>query len=165
MVLWGGVRYGISKVIKPVYQGAATLNLNLGTSISTYENFTASVQAVPTYAQLLVSPSVLNPVVEQHPGLTFKQLIAMITVKPQTNTTLIELDVENQNPRLARDLANQVSEGLVQFANARLSGTIEVLPAQTPTEPVRPKTLLNTGIGALVGLGLALALIVIFEWI
>jgi polysaccharide biosynthesis transport protein len=165
IVLCGGASYGISKITHPVYQASATLNLQLGTSTSAYENFTASVQAVPTYAQLLVSPSVLNPVVEQHPGLTFKQLIAMITVKPQTNTTLIELDVENQNPRLARDLANEVSEGLVQFANGQLSGTIRVLPAQTPTEPVRPKALLNTAIGALVGLVLALALIVIFEWI
>ena len=165
IVLCGGASYGISKITHPVYQASATLNLQLGTSTSAYENFTASVQAVPTYAQLLVSPSVLNPVVEQHPGLTFKQLMAMITVKPQTNTTLIELDVENQNPRLARDLANEVSEGLVQFANGQLSGTIRVLPAQIPTEPVRPKTLLNTAIGALVGLGLALALIVIFEWI
>ena len=165
IVLCGGASYGISKITPPVYQASATLNLQLGTSTSAYENFTASVQAVPTYAQLLVSPSVLNPVVEQHPGLTFKQLIAMITVKPQTNTTLIELDVENQNPRLARDLANEVSEGLVQFANGQLSGTIRVLPAQIPTEPVRPKALLNTAIGALVGLVLALALIVIFEWI
>src|SRR5260370_3908508 len=91
--------------------------------------------------------------------------MAMITVKPQTNTTLIELDVENRDPRLARDLANEVSEALVQFANGQLSGTIQVLPAQIPTEPVQPKTLLNTAIGALVGMGRGLALIGIFEWI
>src|SRR5258708_108491 len=103
IVVCGGASYGISKIQHPVYQASATLNLNLGTSTSAYENFTASVQAVPTYAQLLVTPSVLDPVVERHPGLTFKQLMAMITVKPQPNTSLIELDVENRDPRLARD--------------------------------------------------------------
>jgi len=165
IIICSGASYGISKITHPVYQASATLNLNVGTSASAYENFTASVQAVPTYAQLLISPTVLGPVVERHPGLTLKQLMAMITVKPQTNTTLIELDVENRDPRLATDLANEVSESFVQFANARLPGTVQVLPAQIPTEPVRPKVLENTLIGALVGLGLALALIVMFEWI
>jgi capsular exopolysaccharide synthesis family protein len=165
IVLCSSASYGISKIVHPVYQASAILNLNVGTSASTYENFTVSVQAVPTYAQLLISPTVLNPVVGRHPGLTLKQLMAMVTVKPQTNTSLIELDVENRDPRLARDLANEVSESFVQFANAQLPGTIQVLPAQIPTDPVQPKTPLNTGIGALVGLGLALALIIIFEWI
>src|SRR5260221_4519233 len=165
IIICSGASYGISKITHPVYQASATLNLNVGTSASAPENFTASVQAVPTYAQLLISPTVLKPVVKRHPGLTLKQLMAMITVKPQTNTTLIELDVENRDPRLATDLANEVSESFVQFANARLPGTVQVLPAQIPTEPVRPKVLENTLIGALVGLGLALALIVIFEWI
>ena len=166
IILCSGASYGISKITHPVYQASATLNLSLGTSASAYENFTVSVQAVPTYAQLLTSPAVLDPVVERHPGLTRKQLIAMITVKPQTDTTLIALNVENRDPRLARDLANEVSESFVQFAKSQqLPGTIQVLPAQIPTEPVRPKALENTLIGALVGLGLALALIVIFEWI
>src|SRR5258708_16447659 len=134
IVLCGGASYGISKITHPVYQASATLNLNLGTSASAPENFTASVQAVPTYAQLLISPTVLKPVVKRHPGLTLKQLMAMITVKPQTNTTLIELDVETLDPRLATDLSNQVTESFVPFSNAQLSGTLQVLPAQIPTK-------------------------------
>lgn len=165
IVLCSSASYGISKITPRVYQASATLILDVGTSASAAENFTTSVEAVQTYAQLLTSPVVLDPVVELHHGLTPDQLRAMITVKPQTNTLLIELDVENRDPRLARDLANEVSESFVQFANAQLPGTIQVLPAQIPTDPVQPKTLLNTGIGALVGLGLALALIVIFEWV
>jgi Mrp family chromosome partitioning ATPase len=62
-------------------------------------------------------------------------------------------------------LANEIGESFAQFTNTRMSGTVEILPAQLPTTPARPKILQNTAIGALVGLGLALALIVIFEWI
>ena len=161
IVLCGSAGYGISKITPRVYQASATLILNAGTSAS---SFTASVQAVPTYAQLLTSPAVLDPVAEQHPGLTPDGLKAMITAKPQPNTLLIELDVENPNPRLAMDLANEVSTQFQSFARIQLPATVQILPAQMPTDPVRPKTLVNTGIGALVGLGLALALIVIFEW-
>ncbi len=166
IVLCSSVSFGISKITPRVYQASATLILNLGTSASAYyQNFPVSVQAIPTYAQLLTSPAVLAPVAERHPGLTTDQLRAMITVKPQPSTPLIELDVENRNPRLATDLANEVSQSFEQFSNGQLPVTIQILPAQMPTVPVRPNVLENTGIGALVGLGLALALIVIFEWI
>jgi len=158
VVLCGGASFGISKFAHPVYQASATLFLNVG-------EFPVSVQAVPTYAQLLTSPPVLDPVVERHAGLTLDQLRAMITVKPQTNTALIELDVENTNPQLATELANEVSQSFGQFVNSQLPGTIQILPAQEPTDPIRPKKLMDTAIGALVGLGLALALIVLFEWI
>src|SRR5205085_4231591 len=165
IVICGGATYLISKITRPVYEATATLILSLGTSSSPYDNLTASVQAVPTYAQLLTTPTVLNPVVAQHPGLTLQQLSAMLNVKNQPNTQLIELDVDNTNPSLAAELANEISQSFAQFANDQLPGTIQVLPAQQPTNPIRPKTLQNTAIGALVGLGLALALIVIFEWI
>src|SRR5437016_1871652 len=104
VVLCGGASYGISKITHPVYQASAILILNVGASPSTYQNFAGSLQAVPTYVQLLTSPAVLDPVVERHPGLTREQLTAMITVKPQPNTLVIELDAENINPRLAMEL-------------------------------------------------------------
>jgi polysaccharide biosynthesis transport protein len=165
IVLCGSASFGVSKITTPVYQASATLILNVGTTNSSYENFTVSVQAVPTYVQLLTSPQVLNPVAAQHPRLVPDQLKAMITVKTQPNTPLIELDVQNRDPRLAMDLANEVSQSLQGFASVQLPGTVQILPAQMPTVPIRPKVLENTVIGALVGLGLALALIVIFEWL
>jgi polysaccharide biosynthesis transport protein len=161
IILCSSASFGISKITPRIYQASATLILDAGTSTS---NFPAAVQAVPTYAQLLTSPAVLDPVVERHPGLTPDQLRAMITAKSQGNTLLIELDVENRDPRLAMDLANEVSQSFAQFANAQLPATVQILPAQMPIEPVRPQARMNAIIGALVGLGLALALIVIFEW-
>lgn len=165
VVLCGSAGYGISKISHPVYRATATLILSIGTSTSSSENFTASVAATPTYTQLLTSPAVLSPVIEQHPGLTIEGLRSMMTVKPQSNTPLIELDVDNKNPQLAEELANEISQSLAQFANSQLSGTVQILPAQLPTEPIGPRALTNTGIGALVGLALAVALIVIFEWL
>jgi len=86
-------------------------------------------------------------------------------VKPQSNTQLIEIDVENSDPALAMQLANEVSQNFAQFTNSQFPGRVQIVPAQLPAGPIRPRPLLDTGIGALVGLGLALTLIVIFEWI
>ena len=106
-VLCGGASFGVSEAIPPVYQASTTL------IVTAYGKFIIFVRPVPMDAQLVTSPVVLNPVVERHPGLTLEQLKAMITVKPQPNTQLIELDVDNTNPQLATELANEVNQSFV----------------------------------------------------
>jgi polysaccharide biosynthesis transport protein len=166
MVFCGGATYIVSLFIPPVYQASAIIYLNLGSSnTSPYDNVSASSAALPTYAQLITNPTVLTPVTWEHPGLTLNQLTSMISVQPQTSTQLIELDVESTNPRQAMQLANDVSQNFAQYANTQFSSGVQVIPATLPTTPVRPRPLRDTGIGALVGFGLALALIFVFEWI
>ena len=163
IVFCGGSTYIVSKHTPPTYQASANLFISL--DISNPNNVPSSIAAVPTYAQLLTNPLVLEPVAAMYKGMTLQQLNAMITVKPQSNSQLIELDVQNGNPQLAMQLANEISQSFVQYASSQLPGNVQILPAQLPTEPIKPKPLQDAGIGALVGLGLALALIVFFEWI
>jgi polysaccharide biosynthesis transport protein len=42
---------------------------------------------------------------------------------------------------------------------------VQVLPIDLPTQSIYPKPLANAGLGAVAGLGFAIALIIIFEWI
>ncbi|HEV2580660.1 MAG TPA: polysaccharide biosynthesis tyrosine autokinase [Ktedonobacteraceae bacterium] len=163
VVLCGGAGYVVTKLMKPVYQASAFVVVNLSTTTVPYD-VNGSLAITPTYAQLMVSPAVLDQVVAQHPGLTLTQLSSMISVKPQSNTQTIELDVQNDDPVLAAQLANEISKSLNDFANSRLSGGVQVLPADVPTTPIGPKGSLNAAIGALVGLALAVAIIVLFEW-
>ncbi len=165
IALCSGATYIISELIPPVYQATATLIVTINSSAFPSDNIHASELAVSTYAQLLTDPAVLEPVVAQHQGMALNQLDSMISVKPLSNTQLIELDVKNSDPQLAVQLANEICQSFVQFSQSKLSGTVQIVPAKLPTDPIGPKPLQNTGIGALVGLGLALTLIVIFEWI
>jgi polysaccharide biosynthesis transport protein len=167
VLICGGATYVVSKFRPPVYQATSYLLVSLCTAQTTpYECTSGSVAALPTYAQLIESPSVLNPVVANHQGLTLDRLVAMITVKPQDNTQLIEVAVQNTNPQLAIQLANEVDRSFFQFASSQLTGgNVGILPAHLETDPVGPKPLVYAGIGALVGLALAIALIAIFEWL
>ena len=164
--LCGGITYIITLFIPPTYQASSTIIINLKSSSSAFENLNASELVVPTYAQLLTSPEVLTPVLAKHPGMTMKSLTSMMTVKPQSNTELIELDVSNGNPQFATELANEITDSFEQFTNTQFSGSnnVQILPAELPTAPSSPKPLLDTAIGALVGLGLAVGLVVVFEW-
>jgi capsular exopolysaccharide synthesis family protein len=162
VVVCGGVTYVISKFTKPTYQATVIFVVNVST---TPGDTTSNIVAVPTYAQLLTNPLVLNPVVAKHRGMTLQQLNEMITVKPETNTQLIELDVQSNDPRLAAQVANEVGQSYLLYANSQLPGTLQMLPAQVPSDPIKPKPLQDAGIGALIGLGLAVTLIVVFEWV
>jgi succinoglycan biosynthesis transport protein ExoP len=163
VVLCGGAGYAVSKFMKPVYQASAYIVVNL-TSTSTPYDVTGSLAITPTYAQLITSPAVLDPVLKQHPGMTLTQLSGMISVKPITNAQNIEVDVQNTDPALAAQLANEISLSLEQFADTRVAGGVQVVPADVPTAPIGPRASINAAIGALVGLVLAVALIVLFEW-
>lgn len=157
--------YIVSTLLPPVYQASATLLISEKSADSAADNVSASELAVLTYAQLLTNPTVLEPVLAQHPGITLQQLSAMISVNTQSNTQLIELDVKNGDAQLAMQLGNEIGQSFERYSQAQLPITVQIVPAQLPTTPISPRRLTNTVIGALVGLGLALTLIVIFEWI
>jgi capsular exopolysaccharide synthesis family protein len=161
VVVCSGITYVISKFTKPIYQATVMFVVNVDTTSS---NTLSNIAAVPTYTQLLTNPLVLNPVVAKHGGMTLQQLNAMISAKSQTNTQLIELDVQSSDPRLAAQVANEVGQSYLQYAHSQLLGTLQMLPAQVPSDPIAPKPLQDAGMGALIGLGLAATLAVVFEW-
>ncbi|HZU01034.1 MAG TPA: polysaccharide biosynthesis tyrosine autokinase [Ktedonobacteraceae bacterium] len=165
VALCGGTTYAITKLMRPTYQASALLLVRFTTTGSDYDKTTAALEVLPTYAQLITNPTVLQPVLAQHKNLTLKQLIPMISVKPQSNTQIIELDVTNTDPLLATQLANEISQSLAHYSDTTLPATVDVFQALPPTDPIQPKPALDAALGALVGLGLALALIVAFEWV
>lgn len=166
IVVCGGMTYIASMVTRPTYQASTQLVLAISTSQSPYENASAALELLPTYARLVTNPQVLQPVAAKY-KLTVKQLTDMITVKPQSNTQIIELYVQHSNPAIATSIANDVAQNFAQYSKTGLNGVaqIQILPAVEPTTPLHPRPLQDASIGALVGLGLALALIVAFEWI
>src|SRR5260370_8242055 len=99
IILCGGTTYAVSKLIHPVYQASALLIIDFQTSPSSYDSVSAGTIAVPTYAQLVASSTVLQPVLALHPRMTLTQLESMITVTPKPNTQLIQIDVDNSNTK------------------------------------------------------------------
>lgn len=158
----------VSIVSPPEYQASADLFVSVNSSSSPSDNINASQLAVPTYALLITNSSVLQTVVAHHAGLTIQQLSSMITVNPQSNTQLIQLYARNNDPQLAMQLANEVSQSFVQFMSAQLlqrQTTIHIIPAKLPTAALGPGRMQKAALGALAGLGLSLTFITVFEYI
>jgi capsular exopolysaccharide synthesis family protein len=160
----GGTTYAISKITRPIYRASSIILLSFETTTSSNDNLTASLAAAQTYAQLLTNSTILDAVVSLHPGLTLGQLTSMMTVTPKPSTALIEVDVDNINPTVAMQLANEITNSFETYAANNLTVTVHIFPAERPTDPLRPHSTQYGAIGALVGLGLSIGLVFVFEW-
>lgn len=159
VIMCGSGTYVVSTFVRPVYQATAYLIVSLGAPKT---SVTESLQAVPTYAQILTTSAVLMPVIAQHPGMSLQDLSGQLSVKQQANTQIIELDVQAGSPALAANLANQICQSFLQFAGKQ---NVSSIPAQIPTIPTQPRPLQDALIGSAVGLLLVLLLISLFEWL
>jgi capsular exopolysaccharide synthesis family protein len=128
-------------------------------------------QRVKSYADVITTPKVLDPVIETLKlDTTAAKLGTQITATVPLDTVLIEVAVTNPDPRVAAQVADALGK---QFTNtvADLESVAEgksspvkvtVVSAPTvPTTPISPKPTRNLALGVVLGLllGLGLALL------
>jgi capsular exopolysaccharide synthesis family protein len=171
-LIGGGSAYGISRLITPVYRASATLLINQTQTpgIIAYNDILTSERLTMTYRELITKRPVLEKVTEglQLP-LSADVLASMTDVAVVSDTQLLRLSVEHEEPGQARLLANTIAQAFIQ-SNAEdgltRPGTVSIVePATTPGSPVHPRTTLNTAIGALAGLFIALVVIIVYEYL
>ena len=102
-------------------------------------------------------------------------LAKRIKATPQPNTTILDIAVDDTNPALARNIANDLVDKLIgelkdiqtshlQVPNSRLSDVlVPVSPAVVPDRPVSPTKALNISIAFGAGLLLAVGLAYLLE--
>ncbi|GAB3573157.1 polysaccharide biosynthesis tyrosine autokinase [Leifsonia lichenia] len=138
-------------------EGAASIDLNQGTTFAR--------QAVTTYADVVVSAIVLEPVIAKL-GLTQSvgDLAAQVSTSSPAGTVLIDIAVTDPSPARAAKLANAVGTSFAEVVAEQLekpsgSGVSlvnirTIQPASAPTKPSSPNIALLLGVGLLAGLGL-----------
>src|SRR5947209_1350524 len=95
VVLLGVGAYFGSKLMKPIYQSTALVQIGFSSTNNQtdYNSLLASNQLVQTETTLATSDSVLREVAGHYQGLTASALSKEVTVSPKTNTQLFEIDV------------------------------------------------------------------------
>jgi polysaccharide biosynthesis transport protein len=106
--------YFISKLIPPVYQAKTTILVDMAPSNKSldYSSVMLSSQLTQTYSQMLMKTPILDEVAARL-GLG-KVDPKTIIAKPVTNTQLINIFAEDNNPKMAADIANML---VVVFAD------------------------------------------------
>jgi capsular exopolysaccharide synthesis family protein len=165
VVICGGITFIVTKLMPKVYTAESVLVITVSGS-SQYDSQQAALVMQPTFNQLIKNNAVLQPVAAKH-GLTTLELSNMVTTKPQSNTPIILVDVDNNSPVLAAQLSYEVTNAFVTYENSQ-GGTpaqFNIFKPTVPVDPTKPRPTQDAMLGALTGLGLALAIIIIFEWI
>ncbi|GAA5093729.1 hypothetical protein GCM10025760_24240 [Microbacterium yannicii] len=172
-----GLAAGWSLTRTPQYEAQSTVFVSTQASSSIGElqqgsSFTQS--RVATYANLVSTPIVMNPVIaELGLGTTAAGLAGRVEASTTANTTLISITVTDADPLQAAETANALAASLsaavesiesVQNADGtssspvRLSRVKDALPPLTPSSPNVP---LNLALGALIGLALGVGVAVL----
>jgi polysaccharide biosynthesis transport protein len=132
-------------------------------------NFTQ--QRVKSYADVITTPNVLDPVIRSlQLNTTAAVLGDQITATVPLDTVLIEVSVTNPSPRVAAEVADAVGQQFTKTVADLESVTkgqsspvkVTVVSAPTvPTTPISPKPTRNLALGVVLGLllGLGLALL------
>jgi len=135
---------------------------NATTDPFTGANYT--LQRITSYIQLIDSPEVLQPVIDEL-GLetTVKSLGGQVSATNPVDTVLINVSVNDLDPQAAATIANAVAVQLgsvIQNLESGIAGDIVPVrasltdPAEPPTSPSSPRTRVNLLLGLLIGLAL-----------
>ena len=155
-LLGGIVAYvACSYFVSPVYQASAKMIVNSRqeqTGSLTNDQITSSQRLVNTYAIIIRSRRVLEPVIEtlQLP-MSVESLASMITVTAVNNTQVMQISVQSSNPNQAKRIVEQIVSIcppiIVDAVDAGSVKTIET--ASINWNPIAPRTSLYTMVAAL----------------
>ncbi|MCL1801152.1 MAG: polysaccharide biosynthesis tyrosine autokinase [Promicromonosporaceae bacterium] len=172
--LAGGL--GISLAATPIFTAQAQVFVSVSGAATMGEmvqGATFTVRAVRTYTQLVSSPLVLEPVINEL-GLTAtaSQLATQVSASSPLDTQLINVSANDPSPATAAAIANATAESLA-IAVAQLETPVNggpspvqistVRAAQVPSSPSSPNTMLNVALGLLIGLAAGIGLAILRE--
>jgi succinoglycan biosynthesis transport protein ExoP len=161
-----------SLMAQTVYTATATSFVTVAEQVDSagqgeiFQGSQFAVQRVKSYAPLVKSPDVLDPVINKlRLDATSRQLARTVSVSSAPETVLMDVSVDNPDPRLAAEIADAVSMQLgtviENLETARDNGVSNVKvslarPAEVPIHPSSPRVLLNLVLGGAAGIALGL---------
>lgn len=170
------VSTAITFVSKPMYKSTTKLFVSTQSTDNTADLLQGSSftqQRVKSYADLVTSPSVLDPVVRQL-GIHIQRdkLVSRIAATVPLNEIIIQIDVLAEGPQRASTLANSIATSLTNVVSnieQPVSGAASpvklsiIQQGTVPLKPDSPKPLLNFALGLFIGLVLGIGLAVLRE--
>ena len=156
-------------LVTPQYKSSALLYVNnsdfsLGSvSISTAD-LSASKSLVATYSVILKSRTVVNEVINlSGVNYSYEQMLGMVEAKAVDNTEVFSITVTSSNPMEAEMLANLYAQVLPEKISEIVNGSDAKIVdyAVIAARRSSPSYTKNTAVGALLGLVVAAAIVVI----
>ncbi|MBX9244236.1 polysaccharide biosynthesis tyrosine autokinase [Actinotalea ferrariae] len=171
-----GAAVGVTLLTTPTYEARAQVFVSVrtggGTTSDLLQGSSFTQKQVKSYTDLVTSPRVLIPVIENLDlSTTPDELARSIAADNPLDTVLINITATHEDPQHAADIANSTAESLateVTVLEKPQDGPSpvqisSVRAAAPPVDPASPNTKLNVALGVLVGLALGFGIALLRE--
>ncbi|MFH7818881.1 YveK family protein [Neobacillus thermocopriae] len=159
--------------LTPIYQASTQILVNQAKDEQAMYNpgqVQTNLQLINTYNVIIKSPAILDIVVEELDlDMTASQLNEKITVGSEKDSQVVNLSVQDPDPKKAALIANKTAEifqneivKIMNVDNVSILAKAEV--AENPS-PIKPKPLLNIAIALVVGLMAGVGLAFLLEYL
>ncbi len=166
-IVTGVLGFAISKfAITPMYESTTKVYIlsKQNNNSITYSDVQLGTQLTADYAQLIKGRDVLEQVLKTC-GMTdgYAAFAERVTVQTLTNTRIIAITVEDEDPVMAQFIANEIRK----VAAAHIKNVMDIQAvnvaeeANLPESPSSPNVMKWTAIGALLGAFLCAMIVVI----
>ena len=159
-------------ILEPVYEANTTLYVihkSNGSEFSiAYNDLLIGQQLVKDYKEIVKSRRITTKVIEELElgYLSPSQLAEKISVDSKNETRLIEIRVQDKDPRTAANIANKVAEvfkeEVVEIMKVENINIVDT--AQVPVNPIKPRLLMNVAVAFVLGLLVAVGLAFVIEY-
>lgn len=158
-------------VLDPVYQSSTTIIVgrsNESEQAIEYNDIMLNQKLVDTYSVVVKSKAVLSKVITNLKLVeTPDQLKEKVSVSPVSDTEIIEIKVEDVDPKLATDIANDVAKVFMDNITELMKiDNVQIIDeAEVPTNPIKPNKKLNVLIAAVLGAMIGLGIVFLMEYL
>ena len=160
-------------VLTPIYQSSTQLLVNQAKTEQQLYNpaeVQTNLQLISTYNVIMKSPAILEKVAQNLDlDLTTEQLSSQITVSSEQDSQVVNIAVQDENPGLAADIANETAqvfqEEIVKIMNVDNVSILAPAEVGENPSPVKPQPLLNIAIAIVVGLMAGVGLAFLLDYL
>ena len=166
MVIGAGLAFGGTKMLlTPKYSASSQIYiLTKTTSVTSLADIQMGAQLTVDFEVLAKSRPVVEEVIDElNLDYTYEELVEMITTQNPSDTRILKMTVENEDPNLAKEIANAMAEVTAErVAYIMTTDKPKIVDAAvTPEKPSSPSWVKNTALGGILGAVLAMGIIVI----
>ena len=155
-------------VLEPVYEANTSLIVNKEvenetTQMTTTDDLNYVQKLAITYGEIIKSRTVITSTIEKLKlDMTYEELVGAVSVSNVSDTQIIKISVQNNNPMIATRICNTIPQIFTNEVQriVKASGVEVIDKAIVPEDPIKPNKILNIAVGII--LGLMVSALVIF---
>ncbi|SHK36966.1 capsular exopolysaccharide family [Anaerobranca californiensis DSM 14826] len=152
-----------------VYEASTKLVLvKGGDSDIQYNDVLLNQRLVKTYSEIASSRTIAEEVINNLKlNMSYGEFSNKVRVNSVRDTEVIEIKVQDTNPQLAARIANELSEVFIDRIHEFIKmENVRILDyAVVPSNPIKPRPMLNIAIALVLGLMIGIGLVFLLEYL